>query len=114
MEIIKYCSKCDTSKPIEQFSKSKRSADRYSYTCKACIKEYQLANKEKLKAYQREYQLQYKADNKEQLYEYLRVYQKTIGKEKHHTYIRNWKKRNPEKVKQYLKNTAERKQAKND
>ena len=113
METMKYCSKCDTTKPIEQFSKSKRSADGYAYTCKACIKEYQIANKEKLKAYQREYQPQYKTEHKDKLNAYLSNWQKTAGREKHLAYIKEWKKRNPEKVAQYKKVMAERKQQAN-
>lgn len=112
---MKYCAKCDTTKPLTEFGKSKWSLkDGHQYTCKACIKEYQLANKEKLKAYQREYQPQYKAEHKDELLAYLANYQKTVYREKHLAYLKEWKKRNPEKVKQYLLKMAERKQAKND
>jgi hypothetical protein len=114
METNKYCSKCDTTKPIEQFSKSKRSADGYSYTCKVCIKGYQVANKEKLKEYQRNYQPQYKAEHREKLLAYLKNYQKTVGKTKHLEYIKTWKAANPEKVAQYKKVMAERKQQANE
>ena len=114
MEIMKYCSKCDTTKPIEQFSRSKRSADGHSYTCKSCIKEYQVANKEKLKEYQRNYQPQYKTEHKEELLDYLKNYQKTVYREKHLAYLKEWKKRNPEKVAQYRKVMAERKKQANE
>ena len=114
METTKYCSKCVTTKPIEQFSRSKRSADGYSYTCKSCIKEYQLANKEKLKEYQRNYQPQYKAEHKEELNAYLREYQRGPGREKHYANIKAWRAANPEKVAQYRKVMAERKQKAND
>jgi hypothetical protein len=114
MEIMKYCSKCDTTKPIEQFSRSKRSADGHSYTCKACIKEYQVANKEKLKEYQRNYQPQYKAEHKEELDAYISNWQKTVGRERHYAYLRKWKAANPDKVKQYRKVSAERKNQANE
>lgn len=110
MEITKYCSKCDTTKPIEQFCKTKRSADGYSWTCKSCVKEYQLANKEKLKAYQREYQPQYKVEHKEELNAYLREYQRGPGRQNHYAYIKKWRAANPDKVAQYRKNMIERKQ----
>ena len=108
METTKYCSKCVTTKPIEQFSKSKRSADSYSYTCKSCIKEYQLANKEKLKAYQKEYQLQYKIEHKEELNAYARNWQKTVGREKHQANVKRWRTEHPEKVKEYVRVSNER------
>ena len=112
MEITKYCSKCVTTKPIEQFSKSKRSADGYAYTCKSCIKEYQLANKEKLKAYQRNYQPQYKAEHREELLAYLREYQRGPGREKQLACVKAWRDANPEKVAQYRKVMAERAKSK--
>lgn len=114
MELNKHCSKCNITKPIEQFSKSKRSADGYAYTCKACIKEYQLANKEKLKAYQKAYQPGYKAEHKEEIKNYLANYQKTVYKEQHYAYLKRWRAANPEKVKQYYKVMAERKKQANE
>jgi len=105
MEITKYCSKCDTTKPIEQFSKSKRSADAYSYTCKSCIKAYQLANKEKLKAYQREYQPQYKTEHKEELNQYLKKWQQA-NPEKSRAHVAASKAKNPEYYKAYSREWA--------
>ena len=113
METMKYCSKCDTTKPIEQFSKYRRSSDGHAWQCKACIKTYQQANKEKLKAYQKEYQPKYKAEHREELLAYLSNYQKTIGKEKHLAYIKKWRAANPEKVKEYTKTSNERIKLKN-
>lgn len=99
---MKYCAKCDTTKPYTDFGKSKWSLkDGYAYTCKACIKEYQLANKEKLKAYQKEYQPQYKAEHKDKLNEYNRVYHKEIYRDKHLAYVTKWRAANPDKVAQY-------------
>jgi hypothetical protein len=114
MEITKYCSKCDTTQPIEQFCKTKRSIDGHSWTCKTCVKAYQVANKEKLKEYQRNYQPQYKTEHKKELLEYLKEYQRGPGREKHLAYIKKWQERNPDKVVQYRKTAAERKQQSND
>jgi hypothetical protein len=114
MEITKYCSKCDSTQLIEQFCKTKRSADGHSWTCKTCVKKYQLANKEKLKEYQRNYQPQYKAEHKEELKQYLREYQRGVGKKAHQAYIKKWRAANPEKVAQYRKVMSERKQQAND
>jgi hypothetical protein len=110
MEITKYCSKCDTIKPIEQFCKYKRSADGHSWTCKSCVKAYQATIKDKMKAYQREYQPQYKAEHKEELKKYLNNYQKTVYKEKRLAYLKKWRAANKDKVAQYRKNMIERKQ----
>lgn len=112
---MKYCAKCKTTKPLTEFAKSKWSIkDGHTYTCKSCIKAYQQANKEKLKEYQREYQPQYKAEHKEELNSYLSNYQKTVYKEKHLAYLKEWRKRNPEKVAQYRKVMAERKNQANE
>jgi hypothetical protein len=109
MEITKYCSKCDTTQPIEQFCKTKRSADGHSWTCKTCVKAYQVANKEKLKEYQRNYQPQYKVEHKEKLLAYLREYQRGPGRQSQYAYLKKWRAANPDKVAQYRKNMIERK-----
>jgi hypothetical protein len=83
-------------------------ADGYHSQCKVCVKEYQTKNKEKIRAYQQEYQAKYRTENKTELLAYLKEYQQGVGKEKHHGYIREWKKRNPEKVAQYKAISKER------
>lgn len=106
---MKKCSTCKEIKPFVDFHKSKRMADGHHTQCKACVKEWQTANKERLKAYQKEYQPKYKSEHKDKLNAYLSNYQKTVGKEKHLAYIKKWRKENPEKVAQYYKVMAERK-----
>ena len=108
------CSKCKRLLPMTQFAKSKRSSFGYCSQCKDCIKEYQLANKEKLKAYQRSYQPKYKVEHREELLTYLKEYQRGPGKEKHYSNIKALRAANPEKVAQYRKVMAERKQKAND
>ena len=80
------CSKCTRLLPTTHFAKSKASSHGYCSQCKDCIKAYQLANKEKLKAYQREYQPQYKTEHREELFQYLK----------------NWQQANPEKVRAHV------------
>jgi hypothetical protein len=112
---MKYCKKCDTTKPLTEFAKSKWSIkDGHTYTCKACIKAYQTTVKDKLKAYQKEYQLQYKAEHKDELNAYLANYHRTIYRKKHLEYVKKWRAANPEKVAQYRKVMAERKKQAND
>lgn len=108
MNTTKYCSKCDTTKPIEQFCKTKRSIDGHSWTCKTCVKAYQATIKDKLKAYQKEYQKVYRAEHKEELTSYLSTYLKTTGKERHRTYLDRWRAANPEKVKEYIRRSYAR------
>jgi hypothetical protein len=102
MEITKYCSKCDATQPIEQFCKTKRSADGHSWTCKTCVKKYQLANKEKLKAYQYEYQAKYRLEHKEELKQYLKDWQQA-NSEKTNAYVAASKAKNPEYYKAYAR-----------
>ncbi len=106
------CSRCKRLLPTTQFAKSKRSSHGYCSQCKDCVKEYQLANKEKLKAYQRSYQPQYKAEHKEELNAYIRNWQKTVGKERHHAYIKQWRAEHPERVKEYIRISNERAKSK--
>lgn len=108
--LFKKCVKCKQELPATNFCKYHRSKDGYAYQCKACIKEYQIANQEKLKAYQKAYQPGYKAEHKEELKAYLANYQKTVYKEKHLAYLKKWKAANPDKVKQYLATMKKRKQ----
>ena len=105
MEITKYCSKCDSTQPIEQFCKTKRSADGHSWTCKTCVKKYQLANKEKLKAYQREYQAKYRPEHKEELKQYLKDWQQA-NPEISRAHVAASKARNPEYYKAYAREWA--------
>lgn len=110
---MKQCLKCKEIKPLTDFCKNKHIVDGHHTQCKACVKTYQQANKEKLKEYQRNYQPQYKAEHRDELLAYLANYQKTVYREKHLAYLKEWKKRNPEKVAQYRKVMAERKQQAN-
>lgn len=84
---IKQCRTCKQELPIERFVKNIRSKDGHHYVCKGCVKEYQLANKEKLKAYQHEYQKIYYVENKEKLYENARKWQKA-NPEKHRAIVK--------------------------
>ena len=99
----KHCSRCKKLQPLSQFARTKRAASGYTSQCKTCIKEYQLANKEKLKEYQRNYQPKYKAEHKEELKQYISVYLKTIGKDRHRAYVDKWRADHPEKVKEYIR-----------
>jgi hypothetical protein len=87
METLKCCATCKQQFPLANFSKNKRAADGYHWTCKSCIKTYQQSVKDKLKAYQHDYQKQYKAEHKDELNEYLK----------------DWQKNNREKVRGYVK-----------
>jgi len=85
----KQCHTCKEIKPYENFCRNKRRKDGYHTECKACVKIYQLKNKERVKEYQKPYQIKYKAENKEELAKYLKQYHKD-NPEKHKTHQRNW------------------------
>ena len=110
--IMKKCQTCKEIKPLTDFCKSKMMADGHHNQCKSCVKVYQLANKDKLKAYQKEYQKVYKVEHKEELEAYLSNYFKTTYKEKHRAYVNRWRAANPEKVKQYKAIAYQRAKAK--
>jgi hypothetical protein len=75
---MRKCNKCDKLFPetTQYFCKCARCRDGLNYTCKSCIKEYQLSIKERLQEYQKEYQVQYKLDNAEHLNEYGKRHQR--------------------------------------
>ncbi len=111
---MKKCVTCKEIKPLTDFCKSKMMADGHHTQCKVCVKTYQIANKERLKAYQKAYQPKYKKEHKEELYAYLVNYQKTVYREKRNAYQSKWRKANPDKVKQYKQVMAERKNQANE
>jgi hypothetical protein len=51
----KICTKCNISKPLDNFSKEKKHKDGLSYYCRDCRKEYRLKNYEKIKKQNNEY-----------------------------------------------------------
>jgi hypothetical protein len=109
---MKYCKKCDTTQPLENFARCKRSIDGRTWTCKTCVKAYQSTIKDKLKEYQKTYQKVYREEHKEQLKEYIRIYHKEVYRDKHLAYVTEWRAANPHKVAQYKATMAERAKAK--
>lgn len=49
-ETMRTCTKCGNTKPTSDFYKSKATSSGLSYRCKACIKEYQDANRDRIRA----------------------------------------------------------------
>lgn len=116
MPLTKKCCKCKIEKPAEaNFVKNINSKDLYHSTCKQCIKEYQQANRDKMKVYQKEYQAIYKVEKHDELLEYTKQWQrenrdktreyqrkslaKPEVKAKRVEYNKLWIKNNPDKVK---------------
>jgi len=52
---VKTCTKCDTDKAVELFSKDARAKDGLTSRCKACDKEYRITNAEAISAKQKIY-----------------------------------------------------------
>lgn len=74
----KVCSKCKEMKPLDQYWKNKKNKDGYRCSCKSCMKEYAVVNKDRIakrqkKHYQKnkekyaEYQKQYTEQNREKI-----------------------------------------------
>lgn len=51
----KTCTKCFETKPLDAFSANRRSKDGKCHDCKACVKAYYAANREKIAAYGKAY-----------------------------------------------------------
>jgi len=112
----KKCSKCQELKDLNEFHKDQSRSDGYEHWCKKCKKEdrkrYRENNKEKIKEYGKKYIL----DNKELLAEKrlenrdeynqqqkLRYKNDLDYRQKLKDMAKNWKCRNPEKVREHKK-----------
>lgn len=82
------CRVCTEIKSLDMFHKNKGTSSGYLYQCKLCVKDYQKANKEKLKAYT--------AKHREE------------NRERKRFTDNEWKKRNKETVKRQRRETAKR------
>lgn len=82
---LKQCSKCAETKPVSEYSKTKRNFDGFKYACKTCIKkeyqdnrEYALKRQEKYYQANKErrlnYNKEYYEDNKERILEQCKEY----------------------------------------
>lgn len=100
----KFCPKCEVLKSAEFFSKNRRRSDGLQSECKACYKEYRDENKDVINAHNR----QQRADNLE---EHLarEAAQREVHKTKRHAYINQWRKDNPEKVREIRRRMREKK-----
>jgi hypothetical protein len=108
-EKLKQCTKCKIEKPITEFAKRKASKDGLCFKCKQCVKEYQQANKKKI----REKQKEYKESNREKIREINnRSTQKCKAR------IKSYYKENKEKIltkhKEYRETNKEQIKAKKD
>jgi exopolyphosphatase/pppGpp-phosphohydrolase len=125
---MKTCHKCKIEQPLDNFVNNKRSNDGKHSTCKSCVKEYQQSIKDKLRAYQHEYQAKYRKENAAELKEYTKQWQeenrdktrayalkssrrpeaKLRQKEYMRTYNKLWRQRNPEKWKESVRKYNEK------
>lgn len=95
---MKTCTKCKTSKTLDQFSKTKRLKDGYQSQCKICCKEYfsswAVNNKEKIKQTYSEWRSKNKDKEKSAQKKYVED-----NKEKVKKYQAKWRLENAEKLK---------------
>ena len=71
---MKHCNRCNTSKPLNEFSKYKAAKDGLQAKCKECVKQYNKQHYQDNKESRLENQKQYDQDNKESIGEYLKQY----------------------------------------
>ena len=104
---MKTCSKCNKTKPSNDFSKAKNKNDGLQSQCKTCAKQYRQENAEKLAEKSR----RYRQENAERIAENnRRYYQKNAEKldEKSRRYRQENAERIAEYEKQYRKKNAEK------
>ena len=101
MEILQ-CNVCKIEQPLDNFSNNKNAKYGKHWTCKSCIKAYQLKNRDKLKAYQHDYQKVYRAENKEQVRAYGKEWM-AKNRDKCNSYAKKSNEKNPQRMKDYMK-----------
>jgi hypothetical protein len=109
MEIM-LCNSCKNEQPLDNFANNKNTKTGKHWTCKSCIKAYQLTIKDKLKAYQHDYQKSYKVENKDKINEYLKQWQ-SENREKCRSYAKKSNEKNPQRMRDYMKVWSAKKRA---
>jgi len=93
---MKKCSTCEETKPYEKFRRNRSRKDGYHNQCKACMKTYNEANREKIRQVNK---LWYEA-NKDKLKPYDPAFRKEYyeaNKDKYAKYRKNYRQANKEK-----------------
>lgn len=98
MNLKKKCTRCGEEKTIDNFAKNKRRKEGYSDWCKDCVKQYKKDNPTVVKkAY----------ENRKCV---LMVFPKEAEKQKEA--MKEWRKKNPDKIKFYNQVQKEKRQSK--
>ncbi len=122
--MFKFCTGCETEKPLSAFGKKRGAKDGYQNWCKDCHRNYQEAHKEEIRQHTRNYEethkeerreearqyrethkeeaKEYRERHKEKAREYMRQYQETHKEEMRRNAAR-YQKAHKEKVREYLK-----------
>ena len=77
---MKYCKKCNTTKPVAEFNNNKSVKGGLQVVCRYCTKQYYIDNKESIKQSRK----QYRINNKESIKQY-RIYNKEYWKNRRKT-----------------------------
>lgn len=85
----KICKGCFEELPFTSFYKKKDGKFGLHSKCKACVKKYEIENKERIDAYQRKYRKQHKEETKEYNKRYQEEHKKEIALQKHEYYTKN-------------------------
>ncbi len=120
----KWCGKCQTFKPLDKFGKSRQTWDKLRPTCKDCLHQHNVENKEQRTEYNKKYwqetkdvqkekNKQWRENNKEHMKEYNRKWveaNKEHKKQKDAEYrIKNWDKKKAYNAKWQRENYAKMK-----
>jgi 5-methylcytosine-specific restriction endonuclease McrA len=110
---LKICSSCGAAKTTDDFHRNKATKDGRYGKCKACVKTYQQANKDRIAAYQREWAKnnpdknraksdRWRANNPERAKAKDRIYRE-IHRDERLAALKRWRERNKEHVGAYSK-----------
>lgn len=87
--MTKWCSKCDQTKPVEDFNKNSNRPDGYAHWCRGCANEanskYKKANRAKVSQAQREY----RAANPDKVAAYYAAHKEELNKKSRDHYAAN-------------------------
>jgi hypothetical protein len=100
---IKACAKCGTSRPLADFGKDANRKDGFQPYCKACNRQYRLANKDRISAYREQNREYYRAKNQEwralnpDLVAQRNAAQYYANRDESIRRVRDWQRANPDK-----------------
>lgn len=96
------CAKCETVKPVTEFSRNKARKSGFSHLCRVCEREKNKSSYDKHAQKRREYATEYREEHKDEKSDYNKAYREA-HREELNSYTKNWRlthkaKRSPESL----------------